>query len=161
MQDRLSLRSNLVLTSLHLRPVGNAGAGLIQCWGNADPVQETTQSKGQDAGCISLRSIHPEFRPLGRFAPVAVNSGLRPETRTPQGQRPATRLRADCLGLTKALTRAANPRRKHQEARHATKHGKHSEFHAKPEQMPHRPGNKPVKVFFAVGLAHSAAISAE
>lgn len=38
-------------------------------------------NKGQDAGCISLRSIHPEFRPLGRFAPVAVNSGLRPETR--------------------------------------------------------------------------------
>ncbi len=24
---------------------------------------------------------HPVFRPLGRFAPVAVNSGLRPETR--------------------------------------------------------------------------------
>ena len=24
---------------------------------------------------------NPEFRPLGRFAPVAVNSGLRPETR--------------------------------------------------------------------------------
>jgi predicted DNA binding CopG/RHH family protein len=26
------------------------------------------------------RSSHPEFRPLGRCAPVAVNSGLRPET---------------------------------------------------------------------------------
>ena len=29
---------------------------------------------------ISLRSLHPVFRPLGRCAPVAVNSGLRPET---------------------------------------------------------------------------------
>ena len=37
--------------------------------------------RGQEARCISLRSLHPEFRPLGCFAPVAVNSGLRPETR--------------------------------------------------------------------------------
>ena len=29
---------------------------------------------------MSLRSIQPEFRPLCRYAPVAVNSWLRPET---------------------------------------------------------------------------------
>jgi hypothetical protein len=30
---------------------------------------------------MPLRAKHPVFRPLGRFAPVAVYSGLRPETR--------------------------------------------------------------------------------
>lgn len=38
------------------------------------------QHKGQDAGYVP-DGTHPGFRPLDRFAPVAVNSGLRPETR--------------------------------------------------------------------------------
>lgn len=35
---------------------------------------------------IARRSIHPDFRPLGRFAPGAFNSGLRPETHFALGQ---------------------------------------------------------------------------
>ena len=38
-------------------------------------------AQGQDARCTS-NDAHPVFRPLGRCAPFAVNSGLRPETRT-------------------------------------------------------------------------------
>ena len=41
---------------------------------------QTPNEEGQDSGCTADAVIHL-FRPLGGFAPVAVNSGLRPETR--------------------------------------------------------------------------------
>ena len=50
--------------------------------------QITPNEQGQDARCISHGAIHPVFRPLGGVAPVAVSSGLRPETRSCWLQRP-------------------------------------------------------------------------
>ncbi len=43
--------------------------------------RQNRQDKGQDARCMSI-DINPGFRQLGCCAPVAVNSGLRPETRS-------------------------------------------------------------------------------
>ena len=42
--------------------------------------RQNHRHRGQEARCTA-DAAHPEFRPLGRCAPVAVNSGLRPETR--------------------------------------------------------------------------------
>ena len=68
-------------------------------------LQKNTKPKGQDARCGHTLRVLPlePHRPLGRFAPVAVYSGLRPETRKCLPTKAQFALRATGTEATQAV----------------------------------------------------------